>query len=225
MNRAKTKEVLRLHNLPTAPGYVLRAETPGALAEAHGAFGFPSVVRPVGVASPLGPAIAHDELELEAALEDAFRLDDEVLVERFIPGRRILVADIDGMALGAVDLAPPAGRQASGPRISPPRYRSLLRVASAAYEALGCDGAACVELLMSDRLNEVVVEVDTNPLLTRAAALARIAAGAGMTFSDLVAEILRGARLRAHGHRDNRRPDQLSFAGPERRGGAATAAH
>jgi D-alanine-D-alanine ligase len=226
MNRAKTKDVLRLHNLPTAPGYVLRVDTPDAVAEAHAAFGFPAVVRPVGVASPLGPAVAEDELELEAALEDAFRMDDEVLVERHIPGRRICVAVLDGLALGAVEVRTARGeRPAALPRISPPRYRSLLRVAGSAYEALGCEGAACVELLLSDRLNEVVVEVDTNPLPSPTGTLARIAQTAGTPYPRLIDEILEGARVRAHGHRQNRRAMQLSFDGPERRQGAASPAH
>jgi D-alanine-D-alanine ligase len=226
MNRAKTKDVLRLHNLPTAPGYVLRVDTPDAVAEAHAAFGFPAVVRPVGVASPLGPAVAEDELELEAALEDAFRMDDEVLVERHIPGRRICVAVQDSLALGAVEVRTARGeRTAALPRISPPRYRSLLRVAAAAYEALGCEGAACVELLLSDRLNEVVVEVDTNPLPSPTGTLARIAQSAGTPYPRLIDEILEGARVRAHGHRQNRRAVQLSFDGPERRQGAASPAH
>jgi D-alanine-D-alanine ligase len=228
MNRAKTKEVLRLHNLPTAPGYVLAVDAADALSEARAAFGFPVVVRPVGVASPMGPAVARDELELEAALEDAFRLDDEVLVERHIPGRQVCVAVIDGLALGAVEVRPPRGERALRgpmPRVSPPRYRALLRVAASAYEALGCEGAACVELLISDKLNEVVVEVDPNPLLSPAGTLARIAQGAGMTYDKLVQEIFEGARLRAHGHRQNRRAMQLAFDGPERRQGAATAAH
>jgi hypothetical protein len=46
-----------------------------------------------------------------------------------------------------------------------------------------------------------------------------------MTFSALVLEILDGARVRAHGHRHNRRTLQLSFEGHERRGGSASAAH
>lgn len=228
MNRAKTKEVLRLHNLPTAPGYTVRAELPEGLDDSHGAFGFPVVVRPVGIASPLGPTVARDELELESALDDAFRLDDEALVERLIDGRRICVGMLDGDPLGALEL-PAAGLRArppgAGAKISGPRYKALLRLATATYEALGCEGAACIELVVSERLNEVVVEVDTNPLLAPAAPLARIAQMAGMTFSELVCDILGGARLRAHGHRQNRRAVQLSFEGPERRSSAATAAH
>jgi D-alanine-D-alanine ligase len=230
MNRAKTKEVLRLHNLPTASGYVLRADASETLAEAHGAFGFPAVVRPVGLASPLGPAVAHDEMELEAAVEDAFRLDDDVLIERLVDGRRVSVGVIDGLAIGAVEIPAVSGRPAVRSagftsKLSAPRYRALLRLATATYEALGCEGAACVDLMVSDRFNEVVLEVDTNPLLTPTAPLARIAHGAGMSFRELVQEVLAGARLRAHGHRHNRRALQLSFDGPDRRGSAASAAH
>src|SRR4051812_25844662 len=110
MNRAKTKEVLRLHNLPTAPGYTVGAEKAEALTEAHGAYGFPVVVRPVGIASPLGPTVARDEMELESALEDAFRMDDEALVERLIDGRRVCVGVLDGEALGAIEVPPPGAR-------------------------------------------------------------------------------------------------------------------
>jgi D-alanine-D-alanine ligase len=231
MHRAKTKEVLRLHNLPTAPGYTICAEKPEGLAETHGSFGFPVVVRPVGIASPLGPTVARDELELESALEDAFRLDDEALVERLIDGRRVCVGVLDGEALGALELPTPglrpvklAGNEPSS-KISGTRYRSLLRLATSAYEALGCEGAACVELVVSERLNEVVVDVDTNPVLAPTAPLARVAQMSGITYSELVYDILGGARLRAHGHRQNRRAVQLSFDGPDRRATAASAAH
>jgi D-alanine-D-alanine ligase len=231
MNRAKTKEVLRLHNLPTAPGYTVRAENPEGLADAHGAFGFPVVVRPVGIASPLGPTLARDEVELESALEDAFRLDDEALVERLIDGRRICVGVLDGEALGALELPTPGLRplrltpNPGASKISGARYRSLLRLATSAYEALGCEGAACIELVVSEKVNEVVVDVDTNPILSPSAPLGRVAQMGGLTFSELVYDILGGARLRAHGHRQNRRAVQVTFDGHDRRASAATAAH
>jgi D-alanine-D-alanine ligase len=229
MNRSKTKEVLRLHNLPTSPGFVVRADAPEGIDEAHRAFGFPVVVRPVGIAAPMGPAVARDEMELESALDDAFRLDDEALVERVIDGRRICVGVLDGAPLGALELPAPRpgrvmGSSGSG-KISGARYKSILRLATSAYEALGCEGAACVELVVSERVNEVVADVDTNPLLTPTAPLARIAQMGGVSYTELVYDILGGARLRAHGHRQNRRAVQVSFDGPDRRATAASAAH
>lgn len=238
MNKAKTKEVLRLHNLPTAPGYTLEADSGEDLCEAHGTFGFPVVVKPVGEGSSLGVSVAHDELELETAIEQAFRFDDQVLVERFVEGREVSVAVLDGQPLGAVEIVPKKGfydfqaKVTAGrseyhfpPRLTAERYRAVLRLAAMANDALGCEGATRVDLIVSDRGNEIILEVNTLPGLTPTSLLPKIAHGCGLSFEDLCEEILRGARLRAHGHRRDRRAVQIAFDGPERRIGLAPSAH
>ena len=50
--------------------------------------GFPVIVKPVKLGSSIGIKIAHDEKELNAALEYAFRLDRAVLVEEYFEGKR-----------------------------------------------------------------------------------------------------------------------------------------
>jgi D-alanine-D-alanine ligase len=232
MNKAKAKEIFRLHNLPTAPGYLIQADSADEVIENHGSFGFPVVVKPAGEGSSIGLRVAKDELELEAAVEDAQRFDDDVLVERFIEGREISVGLLDGKPLGAVEIAPRRGifdyqnKYTPGrtdfhlpARLSPERYRSVLRLAALAQEALGCEGATRVDLIVSERGNEVVLEVNTLPGMTPDSLLPKIAHGAGLSFDDLVEEMLNGARLRAHGHRRDRRAVQRGFAGPDRRAG------
>jgi D-alanine-D-alanine ligase len=238
MNKARAKELFRLSNLPTAPGYLVRADDGEDLLEIHGSFGFPVVVKPAGEGSSLGIRIARDELELESAVEDALRFDDDVIVERFIEGKEISVGILDGKPLGAVEIIPKRGfydfhsKYTSGraeyhlpARLSPERYRSALRLATLAHDALGCEGATRVDLIVSDRGNEVVLEVNTLPGMTPTSLLPKIAHGAGLSFEDLVEEMLHGARLRAHGHRRDRRAVQVGFAGPERRTGFLSDAH
>ena len=238
MNKARAKELFRLSNLPTAPGYLIEADNCEDLLEAHGSFGFPVVVKPAGEGSSLGIRVARDELELESAVEDALRFDDQVLVERLVAGKEISVGLLDGKAIGALEIAPKRGffdfnnKYTNGrteyhlpARLSPERYRSVLRLATLAYEALGCEGAALVDLIVSDKGNEVLLEVNTLPGLTPTSLLPKIAHGAGLSFEDLVEEILSGARLRAHGHRRDRRAVQVGFAGPERRAGFLSQAH
>jgi len=230
-NRAKTKDVLRLHNVPTAPGYVVRGDATESLAASQGSFGYPAIVRPVATGAAMAGLIVRDEMELEAAVEDVLRVDDEVLIERVVEGRSVCVAVLDGMALGAMELGRPgrggvrSGELLTPSRVSPARYRSLLQVAGQAYAALGCEGGACIELVLSEKLNEIVVEVDTAPLLTPASPLPRIAADAGMSFDELVGELLAGARTHAHGHRRNRRAVQIAFEGHDRRASTQSAAH
>jgi D-alanine-D-alanine ligase len=238
MNKAKAKEVLRLHNLPTAPSYLIEAETGEDLIENHGSFGFPVVVKPAGEGSSLGVRLARDELELEAAVEEAQRFDDDVIVERYVEGKEISVAVLDGKPLGAIEIVPRRGlydfqsKYTAGrsdyhfpARLSPERYRSVLRLGALAHDALGCSGATRVDLIASERGNEIVLEVNTLPGMTPTSLLPKIAHGAGMPFEDLVDEILKGAGLRAHGHRRDRRAVQIDFSGPERRAGIMPEAH
>jgi D-alanine-D-alanine ligase len=237
MNRAKTKDVLRLFNLPVAPGYVLRSDHEGNLAESHGSFGFPVVVRPVSASLLWGGTLARDEMELEGALEDVFRLEDCALVERLVQGRPVSVGILDGIALGIVEVPRVAswaglrsvgvrGQESCAPiRLSRERHDSVLRLATQAYDALGCEGPACVELLVSERLNETIVDIDTSPLLLPTSPLPMIAGQSGLDYNDFIEEILRGARLRAHGRHRNRRVYQAPFEGHDRRASAIPAAH
>jgi D-alanine-D-alanine ligase len=189
-NRAKSKDVLRLCNLPIAPGYVLRSDHAGNASEIHGAFGYPVVVRPMSASLLWGGTLARDELELEGALDDV------------------------------------RGQEPSAPvRLSRERQGSVLRLATQAYEALGCEGPACVEMLVSERLNETIVDIDTSPVLLPTSPLPLIAKHAGIAYGDLVEDILAGARLRAHGRRANRRAVQAMFEGPDRRQSAVHEAH
>ncbi len=235
MNKVKAKELFRLHNLPTAPYYVLEAG-PAAVAERHGAFGFPAVVKPACEGSSVGVAIARDLGELEAACEAAFRFDDQILVERYVAGMEVSVAVLNDRALGAIEIVPSqpfydygakytAGRSAyhMPARLSPERYRGVLTQAVAAHRALGCTGASRVDMIVSERGNEVLLEVNTVPGMTATSLLPKIAGHAGLDFGALLEEILGAARLHAQptGNGRERRVADLPFAGPERRASGA----
>ncbi len=237
MNRAKTKDILRLFNLPVAPGYVMHSDHEGSVTEMHGSFGFPAVVRPVSASLLWGGTLARDEMELESALDDVFRLEDRALVERFVQGRPVSVGILDGIALGVVEVPRVAswaglrsvgtrGREHCAPiRLSRERRDSVLRLAAQAYDALGCEGPACVEMLVSERLNETIVDIDTSPLFLTTSPLPIIASQSGLDYDAFIEETLRGARLRAHGRFGNRRAHQAPFEGPDRRATAVPEAH
>lgn len=237
MNKVKAKEIFRLRNLPTPPYYVVdreRQDQIDQIGDDHAGFGFPAVVKPAGEGSSVGVSIAHDVKELEIACEEALRFDDEVLVERFIEGREVSVAILNDRALGAIEIAPPkqgagfydyGAKYTSGKseyhmpaRLSPERYRGVLTQALLAHRALGCAGATRVDMIVSERGNEYVLEVNTIPGMTPTSLLPKIAHHAGLDFATLVEEMLGGARLAAHGRdRHDRRQTQLEFEGPERR--------
>jgi D-alanine-D-alanine ligase len=131
MDKAKAKELFRLHNLPTPAYYTLTSASlaPGSgtgsssggssssagtvaeddLTALHGDFGFPCVVKPNREGSSVGVTICRTLGELGPAVERALRFDDEILVERYISGKEVSVAILEDRALGAVEIAPRAG--------------------------------------------------------------------------------------------------------------------
>jgi D-alanine-D-alanine ligase len=241
MNKVKAKEVFRLRNLPTPPYYVVTEERAERVAEDHAAFGFPAVVKPCGEGSSVGVTIVNEAGELEAACEQALHYDDEVLVERFIEGREVSVAILGDRALGAIEIAPVgesgfydySAKYTKGKseyfmpaRLSPDRYRGVLVQALEAHRALGCSGATRVDMIVSERGNEYVLEVNTIPGMTPTSLLPKIAGHAGIDFATLCEEILGGANLSANGkRRHERRVAQAPYEGPERRAGADAERH
>ncbi len=236
MHKVKAKELFRLHNLPTPPYYVLDRDDFVNLEEAHGAFGFPVIVKPSGEGSSVGVSLARDINELEAACEEAFAFDNSLLVERFIKGKEVHVGILAHKALGGIEVVPeraifdfqskysPGHAEFhSPPRLSHERYRGALTQALRAHQALGCTGASRVNMIISDLGNEYLLEVNTLPGLTRHSLLPRIANHAGMAFGDLVEAIMLDAGLRAGGtvQIGERRINQIPFPGPEKRAGMA----
>ncbi len=230
MDKAKAKELFRLHNLPTPAYYTLIGSDVDALEDRHGDFGMPCVVKPVREGSSVGVTICREAGELLPAVTQALAFDDEVLVERFITGREVSVAVLGNRALGAVEIAPRAGfydyankytRGATDyfvpPRLSPERYRGVLAQALRAHLALGCSGATRVDMIVSDSGNEFVLEVNTVPGLTPTSLLPKIADAAGISFPELCVALLAGASLTTGRGRGERRITQRPYVGDDRR--------
>lgn len=212
MNKVKTKEILRLHNLPTPPYYVLHPVDLEDLVSVHGSFGFPAVVKPCSLGSSVGVGIVRNHYELLEACEEAFLFDGTVMVERFIGGMEIQVAILDNRALGAIEVIPDTdfysykakitrGRcEVHLPaRLSDVRYRGVLTQALKAHRSLGCSGMTMVDMVLSVDGNEYILEVNSLPAFTSASLAPKLAHGAGLEFGDLVEMILDSAALKSRG--------------------------
>ncbi|MBX3249746.1 MAG: D-alanine--D-alanine ligase [Myxococcales bacterium] len=207
-DKLKSKELFRLHNVPTPPYYRLDVEELARLEEIHGSFGFPAFVKPRRAGSSVGSGRANDAAELRARCEAASAYDRSILVERFVPGREITVAVLDGRALGALEIVPKGrfydyeSKYQRGQsdyhfpaRLPPTRYRGVLTIAERAARCLDTSGAVRVDLLVTEGENEYVLEVNTLPGMTETSLLPMIARGAGMGFDELCEAILQRALL------------------------------
>jgi D-alanine-D-alanine ligase len=211
MDKLKSKELFRLHNVPTPPYYEFRSQhSLGDLEDLHRGFGFPVMVKPRREGSSIGIHRAGDLDELRTALQAARRHDDSVLVERFVSGQEVTVGILDGRVLGALEVVPKSGsydfiaKYTPGmteyfipARLTEARCRGVLHLAERACQALGTRGATRVDLIVTQGMNEYVLEVNTLPGMTPTSLLPKIAAAAGYSFRDLCEAIVASAGLHA----------------------------
>jgi D-alanine-D-alanine ligase len=202
-DKVLAKGVLKAQGVPT-PAYQCLA----AGASVRPEIAFPLVVKPRRGGSSIGVSTVKGGESLDAAVAAARAEDPEVYLEAAVPGREVTVSVLDGEALPVLEIVPAAGIFSyeakyadSGTRYLcpadlPEAKAARIREASVAtYRALGCAGAARVDLMLDDALNPWVLEINTIPGLTRKSLLPKAAAAAGMSFTDLIARMLAGARV------------------------------
>jgi D-alanine-D-alanine ligase len=228
MDKLKSKELFRLHNVPTPPYYVFDGVPDReAIIECHASFGFPVMAKPRREGSSIGLRRADDFDGLIDAIRVAQAHDPSVLVERFIKGREITVGILGGRVLGALEIAPSDGifdfqakyqsdktQYFMPPRLPEALCAGVLQLAEHAARALDVSGAVRVDLIVSEGRNEYVLEVNTLPGMTQTSLLPKIAEAAGYSFVQLCEAIVEAARLHISQPRTLREAAVLPMAAP-----------
>ncbi|MCH7978401.1 MAG: D-alanine--D-alanine ligase [Acidobacteria bacterium] len=159
---------------------------------------FPVVVKPVRQGSSLGLSIVDSPHLLPAAVQEAFRYDDRLLIEQYIGGTELTVGILGEEALPVIQILP-AGRfydydskyvndktQFLIPApIEEPVTRSVQIAALRAHHALGCGGFSRVDLLLNQESDPVILEVNTIPGLTSRSLLPRACEAVNISFLEL----------------------------------------
>jgi D-alanine-D-alanine ligase len=206
-DKVLSKGVLRAQGIPTPAYQCLSAGAAGSGVRPE--IAFPLVVKPRRGGSSIGISTVKGGEGLDAAVAAARAEDAEVYLEAAVAGREVTVSVLDGEPLPIVEIVPAAGIFSyeakytdAGTRYIVPaelpeaKADRIRDAAVATYRAIGCAGAARVDLMLDDALNPWVLEINTIPGLTRKSLLPKAAAAAGMTFSNLVGRMLAGAAER-----------------------------
>jgi D-alanine-D-alanine ligase len=206
MHKPTAKRLFVGAGLPCAEGRVLPRD-----AVLNGAFTPPFVIKPLNEGSSVGVRIIFDGDNL-APLDGAnWPFGDEVLVERYIPGREIQVAVMGDRALGAIEIRPrgrfydyeakyTAGRAVHlmPAPIHPDAYERALDISRLAHQTLGCRGVSRADLRYDDTAGEpgdfYLLEINTQPGMTPLSLVPEIAADVGIGFGALVRWLVESAR-------------------------------
>jgi D-alanine-D-alanine ligase len=213
MDKVLFKRLLVQHRVPT-PVFHSFSET--AFREMGGAstfprllqqLGLPVVVKPVAQGSAIGIKFVESQEQFPAAILGAFGYGDRVLVERRILGRELAVSVMgpakSPKALPIVELHTPgdfysyeAHYTIGGVRLEVPAplaeevRQRVEQVALQSYSLMGCRDFARVDVILQQDGEPQVLEINTIPGLTETGITPAAADAAGVSFNELVAEIV-----------------------------------
>ncbi len=183
-------------------------------ADAVARLGLPLIVKPSKEGSTVGLTLVKSANAIAAAVGEAFRHDDEVMLERFIAGRELTVGILGDRALPVGEIIPkhelydyeckytPGMAVELFPADISDADRILVQSAAlAAFRVLKLSGYARIDFRMAENGEFHCLEANTLPGMTALSLIPQAAAADGISFPDLCERIVTLA-LRAHATAD-----------------------
>lgn len=198
MHKPSSLQVFRAHGIPCAESRL----TTVAAVNAQDPLPRPYVVKPPNEGSTFGVRVIRDG-DNNPPIGPDWQFGDEVLAERFIPGRELTVAVMDGRALGVTEIETEDGfydyeakYAAGGSRhlvpapIHAESYARALALSEQAHVALGCRGVSRADFRYDDTEGEpgvlYMLEVNTQPGMTQTSLVPELATHCNIDFTSLV---------------------------------------
>lgn len=211
MDKVVFKDLMRGHALPVVQSVWFRrraweTEPAHAAREVAEVIGDRSVVKPARLGSSVGMSLVHDLDELPAALNEAFRYDTKVIVERYVEGARELECGVlgnddpivfePGEVRSAHEFYDYEAKYVEGLAIVEPRANveadlaaRLKELSLAAYRAVDGAGLARVDFLVTAD-DAYISEMNTLPGFTTTSMFPKQAALAGFRFDELITRLV-----------------------------------
>lgn len=206
MDKWRTKLLWQAAGIPTPLFALLDAGSDFAVVEAQ--LGLPLFVKPVCEGSSIGISKVKRAGALKEAYLEAVKYDSLAIAEQYIDGGEYTVAIVGERALPVIRILPatefydfdakylrddtrylcPAG-------LDPELEAAICAQALQAFRVLGGRGWGRLDFLMDEAGRHYFIEVNTSPGMTDHSLVPMAARAAGMTFEELVLEILELAHV------------------------------
>jgi D-alanine-D-alanine ligase len=222
MDKAMAKVVTAQHGIPQARHLAFRADelTPGTPARIADELGLPVFVKPANMGSSIGVSKAKTVEAVRDAIEIALSYDEWVVVEEAIDGREIEVAvlgNLEPRASVPGEIVPGAefydyadkyvddGSQSLIPApLTPEQTAEVQTLALRAFKALRCEGLSRVDFFFEEHGRGFLLnEVNTMPGFTPISMYPKLWIASGLTYRELIDELVRLALERHERRRRN----------------------
>lgn len=180
-------------------------------------WGWPLFVKPCSLGSSVGIHKVKNKQELIAAIHDALRYDEEVLIEECIKGREIELAVLESLSpyepprvsvAGEIRVNHPDGFYSYTAKyceseqtdlivpavLSQTLQGRLTQAAANIFTRLKCKGLARVDFFVDDEKEQIYFnEINTMPGFTSISMYPKLWQATGVTYSDLLDELIQMA--------------------------------
>lgn len=201
MDKGITKDLFKAYDIPTPVGIRLKkGETESEKVP------YPCIVKACCGGSSVGVCIARNDAEYAAAKEEAFRYDNEAVIEQYIDGREFSVGVMAGKALPVIEIAPKVGFydyknkyqegstvETCPAELSDEQTKKLQECAEKVFLALRLKNYARMDFRMDADGAIYCLEANTLPGMTPTSLLPQEAAAIGIDFEQLCEMILEAA--------------------------------
>ncbi len=202
MNKGMAKQLFLENGIPTPRGTSLKRGEDAAKIETCGIH-FPCVVKPCSGGSSIGVSIVHDKAEYEQALKEAFRWENELVIEEYVKGREFSVGVIDFQALPIIEIAPVEGfydyknKYKAGStvetcpaKLSEQITKEMQGYAEKVAEVLGLNTYSRTDFLLDAEDHIFCLEANTLPGMTPTSLLPQEAKVTGVDFNQLCEKLI-----------------------------------
>lgn len=210
MDKAASKRVFIAEGISTPKAhsyYRFENEQRDLAAEIEQEFGLPVVVKASSQGSSIGVYIVEQPADLASALDEAFKYDNEIIVEQFIRGKELTVAvwgdEKQQEAFPIIEITTTSGRydyeskytkgastHIIPARVSEAKTKEIQELAVKTFRACGCRGVARVDMMLAEDGTPYVIEVNSVPGMTELSLVPDAGRAMGVEFPDLCARLL-----------------------------------
>ena len=202
MNKGMAKQLFLQNGIPTPNGISMKKENGRSTLKGLG-LKLPCVVKPCCGGSSIGVSIVRTEKEFDAALEEAFRFEDELVIEEYVEGREFSVGVIEFKALPVIEIAPIQGfydyknKYKAGSAVEtcpadlPEEVASRMQhYAERVAQVLGLETYSRTDFLLNEKNEIFCLEANTLPGMTPTSLLPQEAMAVGMNFNQLCEKLI-----------------------------------
>jgi len=200
MDKNMSKKMIRYEGIQT-PDWIHLSKMEEPQVDKIDKMGYPLVVKPNSGGSSVGVKIVYDKDSLFSSLEDVFKWDSEVVIEKYIKGEEITCSILNGKLLPIISIQHTAdffdyhakydGTSTIEEVVELPAttHERVAEAAIACYRALKCSVYARVDMIIEDEV-PYVMEVNTLPGMTKNSLLPKSADAAGIPYNKLLDMII-----------------------------------